>query len=100
LTDRQSEGGPETIEGWPDPIPAEQFTGVSRICRVYREHRSRPAVGLPFASFPQQVLAFAFVLARSGDGAARHELAEYIRAYEIAPATAKKLEALIEQAAT
>jgi hypothetical protein len=72
--------------------------GIEDLPSVYREHRSRPSVGLPFASFPQQVLASAFVLAKTGDGAGRQELAEYLRAYDVAPETAKKLEALLEQA--
>jgi hypothetical protein len=55
-------------------------------------------VGLPFGSFPQQVLASAFVLAKSGDESGRTELADYIRTNDVAPKTAKKLEELLEQA--
>jgi hypothetical protein len=76
----------------------EGVRGVEDLPRVYREHRSRPSVGLSFANFPEQVLAYSFVLARCGDAAARNELAEYIRAYDVPPETAKRLEALLEQA--
>jgi hypothetical protein len=77
----------------------ERVRAVEDLPGVYREHRSRPSFGLPFASFPQQVLASAFVLARCGDAAARRELAEYVRTYDVAPATAQKLEELLAQAA-
>ena len=76
----------------------ERVRGIEDLPSVYREHRSRPSVGLPFSSFPQQVLASAFVLAKSGDAAGRTALAEYIQAYDVAPETAKELEELLEQA--
>lgn len=76
----------------------ERVRGIEDLSSVYREFRSRPSVGLPFGSFPQQVLASAFVLAKSGDPAGRTELADYIRAYDVAPETAKTLEELLEQA--
>ena len=74
----------------------ERVRAVEDLPSLYRERRT---LGLPFASFPQQVLASAFVLARCSDPAARQELVEYIRAYDVPPATAQKLEALLEQAA-
>ena len=76
----------------------ERVRGIEDLVSVYREYPNRPSLGLPFGSFPQQVLASAFVLAKSGDEAGRAELAEYIRAHDLAPDTAKKLEALLEQA--
>ena len=63
----------------------QRVRGIEDLPSVYREHRSRAAVGLPFASFPQQVLASAFVLAKTGDDAGRQELAEYIRAVRCGP---------------
>lgn len=77
----------------------ERVRTVEDLPRLYREHRSHPSLGLPFVSFPQQDLASAFVLARCRDAAARQELAEYIKRYDVAPATAQKLEALLAQAA-
>lgn len=76
----------------------EQIRSIKDLPDVYREHRRRSPAGLPFGSFPQEVLAHAFVLARSGDDTALAELAEYIRASDVAPETAKKLEELLQQA--
>ena len=76
----------------------ERVRGIEDLPSVYREYRSRASVGLPFGSFPQTVLASAFVLAKSGDPAGRAELAEYIRAHDVTPVTAKKLEELLAQA--
>ena len=73
--------------------------GVSDLPKTYREHRRRAAVGLPFESFPQQCLALAFVLAKSGDEEAQAALAEYVRAFEVPPETTKRLEELLEEAA-
>ena len=72
--------------------------GVDDLPRVYREHRERPSVGLPYASYPQQVLAAAFVSATSDRARGLRELGEFCRAYEVAPDTARKLEALVDQA--
>jgi hypothetical protein len=76
----------------------ERVRGIEDLPSAYREHRSRPPAGLHWGNFPQQVLATAFVLAKSGDAAGRAELAEYIRAYDVGPETAKRLEELLEQA--
>jgi hypothetical protein len=73
----------------------ERVRGIEDLPSVYREYRRRPSVGLPFTSFPPQVLANAFVLAKTGDRAGREELAEYIRMCEVAPETAKRLEDLL-----
>ena len=78
----------------------ERVRGIEDLPSLYREHRRHPPAGLSFLNFPQQVLAAAFVFARSGDGAGREELAEYIRAYEVGPEAAKRLEDLLERAAT
>ena len=76
----------------------ERVRGIEDLPSVYREFRHRPSVGLQFGGFPQQVLASAFVLAKSGDPAGRAELAEYIRTCDVPTKTAKKLEELLEQA--
>lgn len=76
----------------------DRARSIADLPGVYREHRSRPAAGLPFASFPQQVLASAFVLAMSGDEAGRAELAAYIRAHDVPQESATTLETLLEQA--
>ena len=61
---------------------------------IYDEYARRPATGLPFRSYPPQVLAHAFVKARAGlDG--RAALAEFVREYDVPAAAARKLEALI-----
>ena len=77
----------------------ERVRAVEDLPSLYRARWSRPSLCLPFASFPQQDLASAFVLAKCGDAAARQELAEYIRTYDVAPATAQRLEELLAQAA-
>lgn len=76
----------------------ERVRGIEDLPAVYRQQRIRQSANLPFVSFAQQALASAFVLAKSGDGDGRSELAEYIRAHDVAPETAKKLEELLEQA--
>lgn len=76
----------------------ERVRAVEDLASLYRERRRRAALE-PCVGFPQQELASAFVLARCGDAAARHELAEYIRAYDVPPATAQRLEKLLAQAA-
>ena len=73
----------------------DRIVGLDDLPSLYREHRGRPSVGLPFECFPQQVLASAFVLAKCGVGAGQDELAEYIRAYDVAPETARRLEELL-----
>jgi hypothetical protein len=75
----------------------ERVRGIEDLPAVFREHRNHPS-GLPLGSFPQQALATAFVLAKSGDDAGRAELAEYIRANDVPPETAKRLKELLEQA--
>jgi hypothetical protein len=75
----------------------ERVRGIEDLRTLYREYRSHPAGG-PFGGFLQQGLATAFVLAKSGDGAARAELAEYIRMDDVSPETAKRLEELLEEA--
>jgi len=74
------------------------ISGIGDLARVYREHRRRTAVGLPFESFPQQCLASAFVFARCGDAAAQPALDEFLRAFEVPPDTRKRLEQLLEAA--
>lgn len=74
----------------------ERVRGIEDLLAVFREHRDHPS-GLPFVSFPQQALASAFVLAKCRDAASRAELAEYSRAHDVAPETAKRLEELLEQ---
>jgi len=74
----------------------ERVRAVGDLPGLYREHRT---LGEPFVSFTQQVLASAFVLARCGDAAARHELAEFIRVSDVPAATAQRLEELLAQAA-
>jgi hypothetical protein len=73
--------------------------GVRDLPETYREHRRRAAVGCRFDSFPQQLLALAFVLAKAADGEAQAALSEYIRAFEVPLETAKRLEELLEEAA-
>lgn len=75
----------------------ERIRDIEDLPTIYREHRLRPSVGLPFASFPQQCLASAFVLAKCGSGGAQTELAEYVRAYDIGDETARQLEKLLEE---
>ena len=77
----------------------DDIGGPSDLPRVYREHRRRTPAGLPFGSFPQQCLAYAFVLATSGDAEAQSALSEYVRTSEVPPATATRLERLLEEAA-
>jgi hypothetical protein len=74
----------------------ERVRGIEDLPGLYREHRRRLSGGLSFANFPQQVLAEAFVLAKSGGDAGRDELAEYIRTYDVGPETAKRLQELLE----
>ena len=77
----------------------DRIVAVQDLPSLYREHRRRPSIGLSFDCFPQQVLAAAFVFAKCGDTAGQSELAEYIRAYDVAPGTARRLEELIAAAA-
>jgi len=71
------------------------ISGGGDLPRVYRDHRRRTGVGLPFESFPQQCLAEAFVYARCGDAAAQSALDDYVRAFETRPETRKGLEELL-----
>jgi hypothetical protein len=78
------------------------WNGISDIRdlpRVYTEHRRRAAVGLPFESSPQQVLAAAFVSAKCGVDGAGTVLDEYVRAFDVPPATTRRLEQLLAAAA-
>jgi hypothetical protein len=75
----------------------ERVRGIEDLPTAYREQRIRQSANLPFVSYRQQALASAFVLAKSSDAAGRAELAEYIRANDVDPETAKKLEELLEQ---
>ena len=75
----------------------ERVRGIEDLRTVYREQRIRQSANRPFVSYLQQDLASAFVLAKSGDAAGRAELAEYIRAHDVRPETARKLEELLEQ---
>lgn len=71
---------------------------VEDLPAMYREHRARSAVGLPFASFPQQVLAEAFVAARCNLPNASALLEAYLASYEVPAEAAQKLRSLMEDA--
>jgi hypothetical protein len=71
---------------------------VEDLPALYREHRARPAVGLPFAAFPQQVLAEAFVAARCCLSSASPLLEEYFASYDVPAEPARKLRELLEEA--
>jgi hypothetical protein len=73
------------------------FRGVKRIedlPALYAEHRARPAAGLPFNAFPQQILAQAFVSARCGLPEATALLEQYIGWLELPSETARRLREL------
>jgi hypothetical protein len=76
----------------------DDISGGEDLPRVYRAHRRRTAVGLPFESFPQQCLAAAFVFARHGDAAAQPAFEDYLLAIEASPETRKRLEQLLLEA--
>lgn len=65
---------------------------------LYSEHRARPAVGLPFGAFPQQVLAEAFVAARCGLSNANALLEGYFESYDVPAEAVRKLRQLLEEA--
>jgi hypothetical protein len=65
---------------------------------AYADQRARPATGLGFDCFPQQVLAEAFVLARCGLPNAHEVLREYLEASAVAEATALQIEGLLREA--
>jgi hypothetical protein len=72
---------------------------VGDLPSFYREHRARPALGLPFGAFPQQFLAHAFVLARFGDPTASEILDEYLHLTDADSDVANELKRLLEKAA-
>lgn len=74
----------------------DRATRVDDLPALYVEHRARPAAGLPFAAFPQQALAEAFVAARCRLPKASALLEDYLAVCEVPAATAGKLRLLLE----
>jgi hypothetical protein len=69
---------------------------VEDLPALYIEHRARPAAGLPFEAFPQQVLAEAFVAARCQLTNASALLEDYLRSYDVPGVVAERLRKLLE----
>lgn len=66
---------------------------------AFEARRSLPAIGIPFESYTQEYLAFAFVLARAGDSRAGGVLEECMTALETPEPSRKRLEQLMRERA-
>ena len=62
---------------------------------AFEERRTRPVVGIPFESYVQEYLAYAFVLARSGDSRAGDLLQTLATTLELPASSIRKLEELV-----
>jgi len=66
---------------------------------AFEARRSLPAIGIPFESYTQEYLAFAFVLASAGDSRAGGVLEECMAALETPAPSRKRLEQLLRERA-
>ena len=80
---------PEAVRWW------DRVKDESDLPAAFEERRTRPVVGIPFESYVQEYLAYAFVLARSGDSRAGDVLQTLATTLELPGLSIRKLEELV-----